>query len=200
MSLYFTFHAKVWGLIAVDIVAIAALRSLPSLANEFAVISAPLLLIIGVALAFFGRKFAKALIFIAGGLVGAAAGFAIVAFLFGEAVALFGALAGFLIVGLIAYALAQLAFGIILASTLFFLTEMLIPNLLIAVVIATIGLILGILMYNKFLSIATAVAGGLMVFQALNALNISNMLALIVGIVVIIAGAITQFRQLEKKK
>ncbi|MBM3898246.1 MAG: hypothetical protein FJ358_06975 [Thaumarchaeota archaeon] len=54
---------------AIEILAnIAASRGIASSANEFNTLAAPLLLIVGIGLAFFGRKFVKTLVFLAGAL------------------------------------------------------------------------------------------------------------------------------------
>lgn len=103
-------------------------RQIASFANEFNILSAPVLLIVGIALAFFGRRFLKILVFLAGGLVGAAIGFAIGSLLFAGTFTIVGALVGFIILGLIAYSVMHLAFGIILAAVSFFLTRLVVSN------------------------------------------------------------------------
>jgi hypothetical protein len=178
---------------------IAASGGITSSANEFNALAAPLLLIVGIALAFFGRKFVKTLVFLAGGLAGAAVGFAIAALILGGALAIVGAVVGFVVVGIIAYVLARVALGVALGAASFFLIRALIPITTIALVAALIGLILGILLFNKFLSFATAIAGGLMVGYALQA-HASDLLALAAGVFIIVVGGIAQARQLEKKE
>ncbi|MBM3898245.1 MAG: hypothetical protein FJ358_06970 [Thaumarchaeota archaeon] len=116
----------------------------------------------------------------------------------GSASAIVGAIVGFIIVGIIAYYLARVALGVALAAASFFLIRALIPNTAVALLAALIGLILGVVIFNKFLSFATAVAGGLMVGYALQAYA-SDLLALAAGVFVIVIGGIAQARQLEKR-
>ncbi|MBM3898206.1 MAG: hypothetical protein FJ358_06770 [Thaumarchaeota archaeon] len=184
--------------LAIEIFAnIAVSRGIAS-ANEFNTLAAPLLLIVGLTLAFFGRKFVKTLVFLAGGLAGAAAGFAIDSLILGGALALVGAIVGFVVVGVIAYVVARVALGVALAAACFFLVRAIIPNTAIALFVALIGLILGIIAFNKFLSFATAVTGGLIVAHALQVYTF-NLLALAVGILIMVVGGLVQSRQLKKK-
>ena len=179
---------------------IASSRGITSFANEFTGLAAPLLLVVGIALALFGRKFVKTLVFLAGGLAGAAAGFAIGGLISGGALAIIGAVVGFFVMGIIAYVLVRFALGLALAGISFFLARAIIPNTVVALVAALVGLILGIVMFNKFLSFATAIAGGLMVGYALNALQIPTLLSLAGGVLIILVGSIVQSKQLEKKE
>ena len=53
-------------------------RQLATTFNEFGSIAAPFLLITGMALALYGRRFVRILLFSAGGVIGASIGFALV--------------------------------------------------------------------------------------------------------------------------
>ncbi len=178
---------------------IASPRQLATMFNEFGSTAAPVLLIIGIALALYGRRFVKILVFLAGGVIGAAMGFALfTSFLKGTSPYL-GALIGFVALGLISYGLIRLAFGFITAGIAFYLTRLFISSIFIIIIVAVVGFIIGILLFNAYLSIATAIGGGGMVWYALQVLGLSSTLAMLAGIAVMVIGIYYQFKQMQKK-
>ncbi len=178
---------------------VASPRQLAATFNEFGSTAAPVLLIIGVALALYGRRFVKILVFLAGGVVGAATGFALVgSFLKGTSPYL-GALVGFVALGLISYGLIRLAFGLITAGIAFYLTRLFVSSIFIVIIVAIVGFIIGMLLFNAYLSTATAIGGGGMVWYALQVLGLNSTLAMLGGIAVMVIGMYYQFKQMHKK-
>ena len=174
-------------------------RQLATTFNEFGSLAAPVLLVIGVALALYGRRFVKILVFLAGGVIGASIGYALVGSFVKGIPPYLGAMIGFIALGLISYLLMRRAFGFITAGIAFYLTRLFVANTFVIIIVAIVGFIIGILMFNSYLSIVTAVGGGGMVWYALHALGLNNTPSMITGIVVMVIGIYYQSRQLQKK-
>jgi hypothetical protein len=103
-------------------------RQLATTFNEFGSIAAPVLLVIGVALALYGRRFIKILVFLAGGVIGAAIGFVLVSSFVKATSPYLGAIVGFVALGLISYVLMRVAFGLITAGIAFYLTRLFVSS------------------------------------------------------------------------
>lgn len=177
----------------------ASPRQLATMFNEFGSILAPVLLVIGVALALYGRRFIKILVFLAGGVIGASIGFVLVGSFVKGASPYLGAIVGFVALGLIAYALTRVAFGLITAGIAFYLTRLFVSSTPITIIVVIVGFVIGILLFNTYLSIVTAVGGGGMVWYALQMLGLNATLAMIAGIAMMAVGIYYQFKQLQKK-
>jgi len=169
--------------------------------GEFLGLAAPILLILGLVLALAGRSLVKILIFLAGGIVGASVGFAFTRALVGTGIwPYLGAALGFVAVGFIAYGLAFLAFGLIVGALAFSLVRLFIASNLLALLAAVIGFILGIVLFNYYLSIATALGGGAMSWYALHILGLPTVVAVLAGIGVALIGMYIQLSQLRSKR
>jgi ABC-type antimicrobial peptide transport system permease subunit len=67
------------------------------------------------------------------------------------------------------------------------------------IIVVIVGFVIGILLFNTYLSIVTAVGGGGMVWYALRMLGLNATLAMIAGIAMMAVGIYYQFKQLQKK-
>lgn len=174
-------------------------RQLVAMFNEFGSIAAPVLLVIGVALALYGRRFVKILVFLAGGVIGASIGFALVGSFVKGTSPYLGAIVGFVALGLIAYVLIRLAFGLIAAGIAFYLTRLFVSSIFIIIIVAIVGFIIGMLLFNAYLSIATAIGGGGMVWYALQVLGLDRTIAMLASTAMMVIGIYYQFKQLQKR-
>jgi hypothetical protein len=160
-------------------------------------IYALLLLIFGIVLALVGRRLVKVLFFLAGGILGASISFTVFSSWFSSIPPMFGAILGFAVVGGLAYLFAPLAFGLILAALGYLVSGYFISLIIIPIVIAVACFIIGILLFNHFLSIATAIGGGMMVWYSLQTLGLPAPISPIMGIILMVLGV---YVQLRKKK
>jgi hypothetical protein len=119
-----------------------------------------LLLVIGIILALYGGTFIKVLLFVGGGLIGASVSFTLLSSRFSGPLLPLGALAGFLVVGSISYGLAYLAFGLLVSSIGFLVIILLVSSLLIAPLVAAVAFTLGVILFNHYLTLATAIGEG----------------------------------------
>ncbi|MCL7384055.1 MAG: hypothetical protein LZ167_02975 [Thaumarchaeota archaeon] len=154
-------------------------------------------LILGLILVFYGRKLVKIITFIVGGIIGAILIYEyIIPWLkISEPFNYIVAFLGFIISGVLAIALIHLL-GAVIAGYLtyrfvnpYFQDWM--PPLIIAVIVFAVVLVL----FNKLLSIGTAVLGAILVSYSINIfISLGTIASLIIIIVLAIAGAYYQLK------
>jgi hypothetical protein len=128
------------------------------------------LLIVSLLLIFAGRSVVKALAFIVLGVIGAAFGGVLGAQYLGALGSyggLVGLIAGFVIGGLVGLLLLHLGIALALGYGGYALTLYAVDNGTAALVVAVIFFVAGWILYNRILSVVTAVAGGFLLFDAL---------------------------------
>lgn len=154
-------------------------------------------LILGVVLVFYGRKLVKILTFIIGGIVGAILIYEyVVPWLnIGEPFNYVLSLLGFVISGVLAIALIHLLGSIIAGYLVYRFVYPYFQDWSIPLLIAVIAFAIVLVLFNKLLSIGTAVLGALLVSYAINIIiSLGPIVSLIIVIVLAIVGSYYQLR------
>jgi hypothetical protein len=156
------------------------------------------IILVGLALAFFGKAVFKWLIILAGGIVGGTA-LALVAQAYGqsELVVLGATIIGFIIGGLLGIFLVYVSVFLIGAYIGYLLVLTFTSNIIAVAIVAIIFGILAIIIFKFALPILTAIVGGSMVGQGLMLAGVIYPVAAVIGIAVIILGAIYQLLTLR---
>jgi len=159
-------------------------------------LSGIVLVVLGLLLVFVGRKLVKVLTFLAGGIIGALLAYTYSLPHFGVPVAYAIAAAGFIVLGIIAYLLLYVAAGIAAGILVYLFTNPIFDGVLIPIILAIIAFAVVIILFNKILSVGTAVLGAIIVAAGINRLTPLN-LFLTVAIIVVLAalGSYVQLKQ-----
>jgi len=165
------------------------------LGGEVALISGLMLTILGLVVAFFGRKLAKIVFFLVGGIIGALLALLISPMFVSPPYSYIAAVVGFVIVGLIFLLLMRFGAGIVAGLAAFMLLRGIV-DVLLAIIIALIVLIIVIVLFDKVLSIITAFVGSLIFMTGLQQAGASLpvFLQIIIIAVITILGSIVQLR------
>jgi len=165
------------------------------LGGEVALISGLMLTILGLVVAFFGRKLAKIVFFLVGGIIGALLALLISPMFISPPYSYIAAVVGFVIVGLIFLLLMRFGAGIVAGLATFMLLRGIV-DVLLAIIIALIVLIIVIVLFDKVLSIITAFVGSLIFMAGLQQAGASLpvFLQIIIIAVITILGSIVQLR------
>jgi len=158
-------------------------------------ISSLLLIVLGLALTFLGKKLVKAIAFIVGGLIGALLALMISPLFLSPPFTYLAALIGFVVLGLISYFLLPLGGGVIAGLATFLLLRGVV-GFLMAALIALIVLIIVVILFNKILAVGTAFAGSLVTLAGLGQLGLifPSIIQLIILILLTALGSIVQFK------
>ena len=158
-------------------------------------ISSILLIVLGLALTFLGKKLVKAIAFIVGGLIGALLALMIAPLFLSPPFTYLAALIGFVVLGLISYFLLPFGGGVIAGLATFLLLKGVV-GLLMAALIALIVLIIVVILFNKILTVGTAFAGSLVTLAGLSQLGLTfpSIIQLIILILLTALGSIVQFK------
>jgi hypothetical protein len=165
------------------------------LGGEVALISGLMLIILGLVVAFFGRKLAKIVFFLVGGIIGALLALLISPMFISPPYSYIAAVVGFVIVGLIFLLLMRFGAGIVAGLATFMLLRGIV-DVLLAIIIALIVLIIVIVLFDKVLSIITAFVGSLIFMAGLQQAGASLpvFLQIIIIAVIAILGSLIQLR------
>ena len=158
-------------------------------------ISGLVLIALGLALAFLGRKLVKLIFFFIGGLIGAllALRFAPL-FLSGWLIYLAEA-AGLIIAGLLFYFLLPFGAGLAAGLAAFLILRPMIGDLIVSFVLALVVLIIVVILFNKLLTVGTAILGSLIFTAGLGQIIFLHSLIQIALIAILtILGCIVQFK------
>ena len=157
--------------------------------------------LVGLGLAFLGRKIIKVLVFLGAGLAGAKFAFTLLEPRYDAPIPLVGALIAFLILGFLSLAIMKVVFGIMIGILGYVITYIATSNQLMAILVGVIVFVIGLVLFKYYLSVATAFAGAVLVFSGLQAmlqdLEMVEAVSLLIAVLVGIAGAYVQFRQLH---
>jgi hypothetical protein len=165
------------------------------LGGEVELVSGLILIILGLVVAFFGRKLAKIVFFLVGGIVGALLALLISPMFISPPYTYIAAIVGFIIVGVIFLLLMRFGAGIIAGLATFMLLRGIV-DMLIAIIIALIALVIVIVLFNKILSIITAFVGSLIFTAGLQQAGapLPGFLQLVVIAIITILGSLVQLR------
>jgi hypothetical protein len=156
-----------------------------------------IMLVVSLLLIFAGRKVIKALAFLIVGFAGASIGGILGAEyltslgIFGR---ILGVLIGFLVGGLIGIALVALGIGVVVGYGAYLLTMDIVSNTTAALVVGIVFFIVGLALYNKILSLVTAVTGGILFYDALALYGLNPIASAILAALVTLAGILVQER------
>lgn len=163
--------------------------------GEVELLSGVVLIVLGLAVAFLGRKLAKLVFFLVGGVIGALLALLIAPMFITPPYTYLAAIAGFVIVGLIFLLLMPFGAGLLAGLATFMLLRGSV-GLILAIVFALIALILVVLLFNKILSVATAFIGSIIFAVGLQQAGVSlpGLLQLLIIAVITVLGSIVQFK------
>ncbi|MDG6900686.1 MAG: hypothetical protein JRM80_01805 [Nitrososphaerota archaeon] len=157
---------------------------------------APLLLVAllgaSLILIFAGRTLAKIVAFLAVGLVGAAFGGAIAAQYLAPAWSIIGVLLGFVIGGMLGVALLSVGMGLLVGYVAYILALDLALGPTVALITGVAFFIVGVILSGRLLTLATAVFGGLLLFDVLTRYGFEPMLATLVAAALTLIGLYVQ--------
>jgi len=156
-----------------------------------------LMLVVSLLLIFAGRIVVKALAFLVVGLIGASIGGMLGAQYLtslGSAGSILGVLIGFVAGGLIGLLLVRAGIGLAVGYAAYLLTLDIVSDATVAVVIGIIFFLIGVVLYNKILSLVTAVAGGFLLYDALRLYGLAPTVSTVLAAVVTLAGIWVQYR------
>ncbi|MGP8124443.1 MAG: hypothetical protein ACLQEQ_01030 [Nitrososphaerales archaeon] len=154
------------------------------------------LLIVSLLLIFAGRKVVKVLAFLIVGLIGATMGGALGAQYLsslGWLGSLLGLLIGFVAGGLIGLLMVRVGIGIAVGYAAYLLTLDVVSNTTAALVVGFIFFVVGVVLYNKILTVVTAFAGGFLLYDALT-FYIDPTVAAVIAVLVAAVGLWYDFR------
>jgi hypothetical protein len=163
---------------------------------ELTFVGGLLILLVGLGLAFLGRKIIKILVFCGGGIAGASLAYALLKNQ-ADPIPLIAILVGFLILGFLSLVVLKFIFGAMVGIAAFFIANAITGNVLMAILIGILVFILGWFLFKVYLSVATAFAGGVLAFAGLQSIGVPDFIALIIGVVIGIAGIYYQIKQIH---
>ncbi len=160
-------------------------------------ILAIIFLIMGLVLVFYGRKLVKIITFIVGGIVGAILIYEyVIPWL--NISAPFNyilALLGFIISGVLAIAIVHLLGAVIAGYLAYRLINPYFQDWILPLLIAIIAFAIVLVLFNKLLSIGTAVLGAILVSYSINIfIPLGMVISLIIVVVLAVAGAYYQLK------
>jgi hypothetical protein len=152
------------------------------------------LLVVSLALIFYGRHIIKALAFVVTGLAGAAFGLVGGAIVLGPLGALVGGAIGFIIGGLIGLFLVHVGMGLALGYFGYLITRDLTHIFLLAALVGVVLFFAGIAISAKLLELVTAILGGVILYGVLAFFGVPPPYSALVSLVLAIAGFLVQQR------
>lgn len=160
-------------------------------------ILAIIFLIMGLVLVFYGRKLVKIITFIVGGIVGA---ILIYEYLIpwlniSEPLNYILALLGFIISGVLAIAIVHLLGAVIAGYLAYRLINPYFQDWILPLLLAIIAFAIVLVLFNKLLSIGTALLGAILVSYSINIfIPLGMIISLIIVVVLAVAGAYYQLK------
>lgn len=163
------------------------------LPSSVSLLPVAVLFVVALVLIFVGKKVAKALVFIAGGLAAAFLALALLTpYLTGLSIV--AAIACFVLGGLLAIFALRLGIGLALGILGFSLASGL-AGFAIAVVVGIVLLIIGVVLAEKILALATVLLGSLLLIQALTTLGLPLITAFAITAALAALGTYIQTRK-----
>jgi hypothetical protein len=155
------------------------------------------MLVVSFLLIFAGRKVVKALAFLVVGIIGASIGGVLGAQYLaslGTLGSVLGILIGFFVGGLMGVVLVALGIGVAVGYAAYLLTLDVVSSRTAAIVVGIVFFIVGLALYGKILSLVTAVAGGILFYDALRLYGINPIPSTALAAVLTLAGILVQYR------
>jgi hypothetical protein len=149
------------------------------------------MLVVSLILIFAGRTVVKVLAFLVVGLIGASIGGVLAAQYLagaGSLGTLLGVLLGFVVGGLVGVLLIAVGIGLAIGYAAYVLTAGLVSGTTIPLIVGFVFFIIGLALYDRVLSLITALAGGLLLFDVLELYGFDPALAVIVAGAAALAG------------
>jgi hypothetical protein len=168
-----------------------------SLSGPGGVLFPIVLLIVSLALMFYGRHIIKALAFLVTGLAGAAFGLVGGAVVLGPLGAVIGAIIGFIIGGVIGLFLVHVGMGLALGYFGYLITRDLTHVFLLAALVGVILFFIGVVISTKLLELVTAILGGVILYGVLTFFGVPPVYAGLISLVLAVAGFFVQ-RQVKR--
>jgi len=151
------------------------------------------LLVLALALIFVGRSIIKALAFLVVGLAGATFGAVLGSLMLGLLGAILGAVLGFVVGGLVGLLLVHIGIGLALGYFGYVITRDITHVFLLAVIVAILLFVVGIVIASRILELGTAVLGGVILYGVLTFFGIAPFFAVLIVIVVSMVGFYLQY-------
>ena len=164
---------------------------------DFSFAAAVVAVVVGLGLAFLGRKIIKLLVFLGAGLAGANIGYALLKNQ-STGIALIAALIGFFVLGFLSLAIMKILFGAMLGIAGYFIAIAFDTGQVMAILVGIVLFVLGWFLFKYYLSVATAFAGAVLLFGGLQTMGLPEALALLAALVIGVVGAYYQFKQLKE--
>jgi hypothetical protein len=156
------------------------------------------MLVLGIALLFAGKSLVKAIVFIVAGLFGALIGASIGAAL-GPLGIVLGAIGGFIVAGLLGYFLLHVGIGLGLGFLAFATTRSYTGGLIIPLVIAVVFFVIGVILTDQILELATALLGGFLIYEVAILFNVPDLIAVLGAGVLVVLGFWVQHKRQPRK-
>jgi hypothetical protein len=160
------------------------------------------MLLVSIVLIFAGREVVKVIAFLVVGLIGASIGGVLAAQYLAGAGALgtlLGVLLGFIVGGFVGMLLVAVGIGLAIGYAAYVLTASLVSGTTVPLIVGFVFFILGLALYNKILSLVTALAGGLLLFDVLQLYGLDPIVSIIVAGAATLAGIWVQEGMARKK-
>jgi len=161
------------------------------------------MLVVSLLLIFAGRKVIKALAFLVVGLIGSSIGGMFAAHYLtslGSFGTVLGVLIGFVAGGLIGLLLVRVGIGLAVAYAAYLVTVDIVSSTVAAFVVGFVFFVVGWILYNKILSLVTALAGGFLLYDALRLYGLNPTVSTILAVLVTLAGIWVNFRHRRRAK
>jgi len=161
------------------------------------------MLVVSLLLIFAGRKVIKALAFLVVGLIGSSIGGMFAAHYLtslGSFGTVLGVLIGFVAGGLIGLLLVRVGIGLAVAYAAYLVTVDIVSSTVAAFVVGFVFFVVRWILYNKILSLVTALAGGFLLYDALRLYGLNPTISTILAVLVTLAGIWVNFRHRRRAK
>lgn len=146
------------------------------------------LLVVSLALIFAGSEIVKVIAFLIVGVAGASVGAVLAAQYLPPGGDLVGIILGFVMGGLLGVALIPLAIGILVGYAGYLLALDFALSFTMALVAGVVFFVVGLALSGKILTVATAIAGGLLLFNTLTLVGFTTPLSMVLAAAVTVAG------------
>jgi hypothetical protein len=169
-----------------------------ALSGPGAFVFAIILLGVSLALLFFGKSIIKGISFLVVGIAGAAFGLAVGALFLGAIGGLIGGVLGFLVGGAIGLILAHVGMGLALGYFGYLAARDLTHLFALEVLVAVILFFVGVALSTKLLELATAVLGGVIMYEVLDFFGLPPLYAAAFALALAAAGFYIQERKRQR--
>jgi hypothetical protein len=112
----------------------------------------------------------------------------------GSAGNILGVLIGFFAGALLGLLLVRVGIGLAVGYAVYLLTRDIVSSVTVAFVVGILFFVVGMILYNKILSLVTAVAGGFLLYDALALYGLNATLSVVLAVLVTLAGIWVQYR------